>query len=288
MLDVETRRLDRSGEPFDVQMSLLPFRDVSGRDLYLEATSDIRERIRLRQAMLQIEKLASMGQMAAGTAHHLNTPLAAMLLRVQMMREGAAAGSESDLEQLEAGIAYCQNFVRRLLDFSRRPAAEKQPQKLVPILQSVASFLAPSFEGKGAKVTLDLEEAESAHVLADRNLLEALFSILLANSVDAIRSHGTIAIRCRRDGRGDRIVLEIQDDGCGIEPAHLERAFEPFFTTKGPGKGTGLGLAIARNLLLELGGEIRLESEPGRGTIARVDLPLLDPAGVPAGSRASE
>jgi PAS domain S-box-containing protein len=274
VLDVETQRVDRAGNRFDVQLTLLPFRDLSGRDLFLEATSDIRERVRLRQAMLEIEKLASMGQMAAGTAHHLNTPLATMLLRVQMMRDAAPPeASASDLQQLESGIVFCQNFVRRLLDFSRRPAAEKQPQQLSRILESVTTFLAPSFEARRAKVTLDLAHAEEAEVLADRNLLEALFSILLANSVDAIAAEGTIAIRClpARDGR---VELEIEDDGCGIEPANLERAFEPFFTTKGPGRGTGLGLAIARNILFEVGGSIRLESVPGKGTKAILELPL--------------
>jgi two-component system NtrC family sensor kinase len=222
---------------------------------------------------VQIEKLASMGQMAAGTAHHLNTPLAAMLLRVQMMRDAPSGASESDLEQLESGIAFCQNFVRRLLDFARRPAGEKQPQRLAPVLESVANFLAPSFAGRRAKVSLDLARAEEAEVLADRNLLEALFSILLSNSVDAVAPGGTIAIRCGPP-RVERIELEIEDDGCGIDPAQLEHAFEPFFTTKGPGKGTGLGLAIARNILLEVGGSIRLESAPGKGTKATIELPL--------------
>ena len=278
VLDVETKRQDRAGTAFEVQVSLMPYRDSSGRRLFLEATSDIRERVRLRHAMLEIEKLASMGQMAAGTAHHLNTPLAAMLLRVQMMRERTSAGTNSsfDLEQLESGILFCQHFVRRLLEFSRRPTSEKQPEPVAGILESVASFLAPSFQTRRARVSLDLENARGAEVLADRNLLEALFAIVLSNAADAIASGGSIAIRCRPPA-GERIQLEIADDGCGIDPSQLPRAFEPFFTTKGPGRGTGLGLAIARNILLELGGSISLESEPGKGTIVRIDLPLLPP-----------
>lgn len=287
VLDVETERCDRGGGRFDVQMTLLPFRDLSGRDLFLEATSDIRERVRLRQAMLEIEKLASMGQMAAGTAHHLNTPLATMLLRVQMMRDTVPPGaSDRDLAQLESGIAFCQNFVRRLLDFSRRPAGQKQPQQVSRLLESVATFLAPSFAARRARVALEVAEADGAEVLADRTLLEALFSILLANSVDAIAPEGRIVIRCGRP-RDGRIELAIEDDGCGIDPAHLERAFEPFFTTKEPGKGTGLGLAIARNILLELGGSIRLKSVPGKGTIATVELPLVSPSGAADPARAS-
>jgi PAS domain S-box-containing protein len=277
ILDIETERKDAHGAPFEVQLSLLPFRDETGRNDFLEVTSDIRERVRLRRALFEIEKLASMGKMAAGTAHHLNTPLAAMLLRVQMMREREHQGScLSDLGQLESGILFCQQFVRRLLEFSRRPDARKQPEEAARILESIVSFLAPSVQAKNARVSLDLDEANGARVLADRNLLEALFSILLSNSLDAIAPGGAIDVRCRRPS-DDRIEFQISDDGCGIAASDLEHVFEPFFTTKGSGKGTGLGLAIARNILLEHGGSIRLESPPGRGTTVSIELPLCNP-----------
>lgn len=278
ILDIETERQDVHGTRFEVQLSLLPFREGPGRNDFLEVTSDIRERVRLRRALFEIEKLASMGKMAAGTAHHLNTPLAAMLLRVQMMREREHQGScLSDLGQLESGILFCQQFVRRLLEFSRRPDAQKQPEEAARILESIVSFLAPSVQAKNARVSLDLDEAGGARVLADRNLLEALFSILLSNSLDAIAPGGSIDIRTRRPSE-DRIEFQISDDGCGIAPPDLEHVFEPFFTTKGSGKGTGLGLAIARNILLEHGGSIRLESPPGRGTTVSIELPLCHPS----------
>ncbi len=280
ILDVETERRDRDGTLFEVQLSLLPFREAPGRVDFLEVTTDIRERVRLRHAILEIEKLASMGQMAAGTAHHLNTPLGAMLLRLQMMQERQHEGSDlSDLEQLEKGIRFCQQFVRRLLEFSRRPALQKQPEEVTLILESVVGFLAPSVQAKRARVSLDVKEAGEARVLADRNLLEALFSILLSNSLDAIAADGAIDIRCRRLSE-DRIELQIADDGGGIAPSDLPHVFEPFFTTKGSGKGTGLGLAIARNILVEHGGSIRLESPPGRGTTVSIELPIWRPADV--------
>jgi PAS domain S-box-containing protein len=92
-VEVETQRRSKDGKYFDVQLTLLPFRDSGQQEYFLEVTNDIRERVRLRQTLLQIEKLTTMGQMAAGTAHHLNTPLASMLLRVRMMREGKYEGS---------------------------------------------------------------------------------------------------------------------------------------------------------------------------------------------------
>jgi signal transduction histidine kinase len=110
-------------------------------------------------------------------------------------------------------------------------------------------------------------------VLADRNLLEALFSILLSNALDAIPEGGAITV-CGSQPGAERVAIEVRDQGCGIEAPDLARVFEPFFTTKQPGKGTGLGLAIARNIAHEHGGTVRLESAPGRGTTARVELPL--------------
>jgi len=276
---VETRRRGARGEPLEVQLSLLPFHEGSGPGSYLEVTEDIGERVRLRQTLLEVEKLTSIGKTAAGTAHHLNTPLAAMLLRVQMMRERVQdEPTASDLERLESSLHFCQQFVQRLLDFSSRPAAQKQPEDVAYTLDSVVSFLSPSLNARHVRVSLDLGAVNGTRVLADRNLLEALFSILLSNALDAISDGGAIAVRCRRpDAR--TLEVEIEDDGCGIAPAHQERVFEPFFSTKGPGKGTGLGLAIARGIVVEHGGSIRLGNAAPRGTIATISLPVLGPEG---------
>ena len=285
VLDFETVRRDNKGVTFEVQLSLIPFREAPGKTDFLEVTTDIRERVRLRQTLLEIEKLTSMGKMAAGTAHHLNTPLAAMLLRVQMMKERPGQGSGSpDLEKLESALLFCQQFVRRLLEFSRNPVAQKQPEEIAHTIESVVSFLAPALQTKRARVPLDLGDVDGARVLADRNLLEALFLILLSNALDAISNDGTIAVRCRR-ASSDRIAIEIADDGCGIAPADHARLFEPFFTTKGPGRGTGLGLAIARNIVLEHRGSIRLENARVQGTVAHVELPVWRPAPATEGKK---
>lgn len=274
ILDVETLRRDKRGTTFEVQLSLLPFREAGGENCFLEATADIRERVRLRQVFLEIEKLASMGKMAAGTAHHLNTPLAAMLLRVQMMRERNRESSYGDdLERLEATIGFCQQFVRRLLEFSRRPPLVKQPEEIIHTIQSVASFLAPSFSVKRAQVSFELSGADGERVLADRNQLEALFTILLSNALDAVSPDGAITVRCCRPSP-DWIEIQVADNGCGIDPSDLPHVFEPFFSTKGAGKGTGLGLAIARNIVLEHGGSVYLASALSQGTTVFVRLPL--------------
>lgn len=275
VLDVETLRRRGDGATFEVQLSLLPFHEAVGKNYFLEVTADIRERVRLRQKLLEIEKLTSMGQMAAGTAHHMNTPLAAMLLRVQMMQERSHQGAcAADLERLESGLRFCQHFVQRLLEFSRRAPVEKQPLEVARSLDSMVGFFSPALLAKRAHVSLDLSAANGQRVLADRNLIEALFSILLTNALDAIDRDGTITIRCRRPS-AERVEVQIADDGCGIAGSDLPHIFEPFFTTKGPGQGTGLGLAIARNIVLEHGGSVRLESAPQQGTTAFVELPVF-------------
>lgn len=274
----ETLRRNARGELLDVQLSVLPFREDAGPISFLEVTEDIRERRRLRQTLLEVEKLTSIGKTAAGTAHHLNTPLAAMLLRVQMMRERVRdEPTASELERLESSLQFCQQFVRRLLEFSSRPAALKQPEDVAHTLESVVNFLAPSLNGRHARVAMNLAAVNGTRILADRYLLEALFSILLSNSLDAISDGGSIAIACRRpDSRS--LEVEVVDDGCGIAQADYAHIFEPFFSTKGPGKGTGLGLAIARSIVVEHGGSIRLHSAGARGTIATITLPVLQPA----------
>ena len=226
-----------------------------------------------------------MGKMAAGTAHHLNTPLAAMLLRLQMMRERAHhESSTADLEHLEAGMRFCQQFVQRLLEFSRRAPVQKQPEEVARTIESVVNFLAPPLAAKRAQVSLNLEAVNGEQILADGNQMEALVSILLSNALEAIPPRGTVNITCRRPS-ADWMEIQVSDNGCGIGPADLPRVFEPFFTTKGPGRGTGLGLAIARNIVLDHGGTIRLESTPQQGTTVFVTLPLYRSAAAPPGEQ---
>jgi PAS domain S-box-containing protein len=279
VLDQETLRRDRNGNVFEVQLSLLPYRE-RGQRYFLEITYDIRERVRLRQTLIEVEKLTSMGRMAAGTAHHLNTPLASMLLRVQMMRErDNSAVVASDLERLENSIHFCQQFVRRLLDFTRRPSQLKQPEEISAIVEAVVGFLAPSFLAKRAMLEVSVDSAAGKQVLADRNQLEALLLILLSNAQDAIQAGGRISIACRPVA-GDKLEIEVADNGCGISEADRQRLFEPFFTTKPMGKGTGLGLPMAQNIVSEHGGTIRLESDGRSGTRVYVQLPTYHSAAV--------
>ena len=279
VLDVETRRCAKQGAVIDVQTNVLPYQEEEPGRYFLEVSTDIRERIRLRQTLLQVEKLTTMGQMAAGTAHHLNTPLASMLLRVQLARKHAQnAAVDVDLGDLESNIRYCQQFVRRLLDFSRRPQLTRRAEAIKDTLQSVLSFLSPQLVAKQTHLTLDMDLANGSAVMADRNQIEALFLILITNALDAVQPKGHITVRCH--AANHRIQVAIEDDGCGIEPMNLPHIFEPFFTTKPVGKGTGLGLSIAATILQEHEGSICIDSVPNQGTAVRIELPLSTRAAV--------
>jgi signal transduction histidine kinase len=149
---------------------------------------------------------------------------------------------------------------------------DKSPQDMATVIESIAGFFQPAILARHATLAVDASEGRGQFVFADRNLLETLLLTLLSNALDAVPSGGEIRLRCRRSPGS--IGFTVSDNGSGISPAHLEHVFEPFFTTKEPGKGTGLGLAIARNVVMEHGGTIAIESRAGEGTTATVELPL--------------
>ncbi len=278
-IELETARQTKEGLRFPVQLKLLPY-VADGRLVALEVTEDIRDKVRLRDQVVEMERLTVIGKMAAGTAHHLNSPLAAMLLRVQMMREREHGnGCAADLAELEQGMEFCRHFVQSLLDFSRRPPAERSPQPVGQTIRTIVGFLSPTAMVKRAHIVVDggKEHEERAWVLAERNQLETLFLVLLGNALDAVQVQGTVQIGCR-PLEGQLIEVAVRDDGCGVAPEDLPRVFEPFFTTKPPGKGTGLGLTIARNIVLQYGGAIDLSSQPGQGTTVAVRLPTCPAA----------
>lgn len=275
VLDYESERLTANGGRIPVALSYTRIPGVKGHaQLYLEIAQDIRERLLLRDKLLEIEKLTLMGRMAAGIAHHLNTPLTAMLLQTEMLAHRfRGREEEAELALIENRIRFCQVFVRDLLCFSRVPELPQKPVPLCEIIGAVAGLLRPSLAMKMGTLEIDLEELQGAQIKGDPNYFEAAFSALLSNAVDAIPAKGNVRIHGRADrcGAGE---ISIDDNGPGI-PAELESSvFEPFFTTKPAGHGTGLGLPIARNIVERHGGTLRLQNRDGGGARASLRLPL--------------
>lgn len=260
--------------------------------------------------LLQSEKMAAVGQLAAGVAHEINNPvgyvdsnlssleryvgdLGRMLAAYEEAeaalpeapREGLAALKEEveldylkeDLAELVAesreGVRRVKRIVQDLKDFSRAGQADWEWADLHKGLDSTLNV---AWNELKYKTRVEKEYGDLPPVRSVPSQLNQVFMNLLVNAAQAIEDQGTITVRTGTSG-ADWVWVEITDTGCGIAPEDLERIFEPFFTTKAVGKGTGLGLSLSYGLVSQHGGRIEVESEVGRGTTFRVHLPVDGP-----------
>ncbi|HYM13832.1 MAG TPA: ATP-binding protein, partial [Bryobacterales bacterium] len=276
VLDYESERLTSKGGRIPVALSYARMPPMKNQPpLCLEMAQDIRARLRMRDKLVEIEKLTLIGHLAAGTAHHLNTPLTAMLLQTEML-SGQLQGTEerAELASIKQRIRFCQVFVQNLLCFARCPQLEQKPVSLCEVVEAVAGLLRPSLALKKASLRMDLDGLREGWILGDPNHLEAAFSALLSNAADAIPVGGSVHIHGRIEN-GLTSEVCIDDDGPGIAEGLGPSVFEPFFTTKPAGQGTGLGLPIARNIVEQHGGTLQLENRAAGGVRVAVRLPML-------------
>ncbi len=255
---------------------------------------DVTETKAVQAQLMQSDRLASVGMLAAGVAHEINNPLAYVSAALDFLHEHAqelAASSPARPEVLRAlaeareGAERVRSVVRDLRTFSGTREERRARVELEPIVESALHVAANELRYR-ARVVRDYGEAPA--VMADEARLGQVVLNLLINAAQAIpEGHATeheVRVVTATDGRG-RAVLEVRDTGVGIAPGFADRIFDPFFTTKPTGVGTGLGLSICRGIVLALGGEIGAESRPGGGTTMRVAIPAADPA--PARARAA-
>lgn len=226
-----------------------------------------------REELIRSEKLASVGQLAAGLAHELGNPLAALIGYLEILKIRITTSAEQDVVKrslTEAGrIDY---LVRELLDYSRPTATVTD--RVDPLVELRNSLQLLKHQGVFAGLTLldHLPVCETT-VLIDRQKLQQVFINLLLNAVQACIEQGQVTVAAELVD--DSISLLIIDNGCGIAADKLGKIFDPFFTTKAPGKGTGLGLAICQRIVAEAGGEIVVQSTPKKGSVFRVKLKTL-------------
>ena len=239
---------------------------------------DISERVtleqeqkRLREQLFQQEKMVLVGQIAASVAHELNTPLGTVLLRAQLMQQQVGDGGDSsDLGVIESEARRCRGIIDSLLGFSRRSEGVTSRTDVGSLIRESLTLIKNDLVIKGISVQAEYGDKEVI-IWADSNQIQQVLLNLVTNAADAMTDGGRLEIRTRLCE--DFVEIRVTDNGPGMGEDVLKRAFDPFFTTKGRGKGTGLGLAICRRIVEEHGGEIEIQSQPGRGTTVSVRLP---------------
>jgi two-component system NtrC family sensor kinase len=224
--------------------------------------------------LVQSEKLASLGQLAAGVAHELNNPLATILLYADILSNELPPDSNhrSDVNLIVTETKRCKNIVSALLEFARQNQVHAQPTDVNALIEDVLKLEWKRYETTPIQLIHQLD-AGLPLIQADQAQLTQVLVNLIENSVDAIQDGGRVTIRTR-NGPAGMITIEVEDTGAGISPQHLPKLFTPFFTTKPIGKGTGLGLAIIYGIIKMHRGQISVNSEVNRGTTFIIQLPV--------------
>jgi signal transduction histidine kinase len=239
---------------------------------------DIETRRKIEQQfrrIVQAEKLTSLGQLAAGIAHEINSPLTNASLGIQTLKArfesvDADRGIVDKLDAVERNIDKASGIARELLLFSRQKEGEFLPINLNTVIRGALTLL--EFKLKNVAVREDFGDIPD--VMGDPGKLEQVFINVLANSVEAMPDGGRISISTGIDGK--IVTVRVQDTGSGVPEEHLTQVFDPFFTTKEVGVGTGLGLSICYGIVTQHKGTIELASSPGRGTTVTVRLPARE------------
>ena len=245
--------------------------------------SDLRMQ-QLNAQLVQSDKLAALGKMAAGVAHEINNPLAVILQKTGWMEdlldEESFKKSENyeeyriSLKKIEEHVERARKVVHSMLGYARKMEPHLEDVDINRTLKETVSFLENSARNNNIHISEDLIPSLPI-ISGDQSQLQQVFLNLLTNAIDAIGRDGNIEVKTRIEG--EQIGIAIRDDGPGIPEEQQKKVFDPFFTTKEPGKGTGLGLWVSYDIITKMGGRIGLESKMGKGTTFTVYLPIVIP-----------
>jgi two-component system NtrC family sensor kinase len=239
-----------------------------------------RTRVVSQNKILQSEKQASVGRLAAGVAHEINNPLTGVLTYTHMLlrRKDINDDIRSDLQVIVESTERVRKIVKGLLDFARQTKLEPEPTDINQLMDATIKLVENQALLKG--VSIQFEKGDNLPMIViDRSQIQSVFLNMILNALDATQSSDEIRIRSSAalsatDTGHPGVEITIRDNGCGMPPEHLTQIFDPFFTTKDVGKGTGLGLAVSLGIIKEHGGNIRVQSELGKGAAFFIWLPM--------------
>ena len=239
----------------------------------LSIGEDITERRLLEQKLIDNDKLAGIGQLAAGVAHEINNPMAAISGCAEALIERFVAEEYRDMPEYEDIVRYlkiieeeiyrCKKITGNLLTFARMGGKDSAPQKINAIIDDILNLLIYQQSFQSIRVVKEYD-SNLPNVFANEGDLRQVFLIIILNAMDAMENGGELRIKAYQTD--NEVRFEFKDTGCGIPIDYINRIFDPFFTTKQPGKGTGLGLSIAYGIISQLKGRIDVESKEGIGT----------------------
>ena len=275
----ELLRVRKSGEHMDTKKTLTPVKDKDGSTLGIIAvTQDITESKRVEERMQEANRLASIGELAAGVAHEINNPLGIIVGSSELLEiEDLSPTVLTRVKTIQRQADRAARIVRNLLSFARRQEPEQRYLGVDSILEQAIALKSTDLDVNDIKV-IKLWPADLPKIWVDEHQLVQVIVNILANAEQAmVGAHGGGNLTIEVGLLGDHLRISISDDGPGILPEHLPKIFDPFFTTKPVGEGTGLGLSTCYGIVHQLGGEIWAESEPDQGATFHIELPLLDP-----------
>jgi two-component system NtrC family sensor kinase len=236
---------------------------------------DIEQRRLIEEQIAQADKLASIGQLSAGIAHEINNPLGIILGYTQLLIRNETAGTEkyNDLKTIEKHVRNCKSIVEDLLNFARSSKPNQDVIRVDEALDDVINFMQQHAGLEDIKIQKHYQ-ASVPEMLLDEKKIKQVFMNLIMNAKHAVGEKGTLSISTGFNPVDGQVTVKIADSGHGIEKKNLARIFDPFFTTKPTGEGTGLGLSVSYGIIKNHGGDILVESNPGKGSTFTIVLPL--------------
>lgn len=253
------------------QITTAPIKGIDGKiEGYIRFVQDITEIKKLEEQMVQSEKLASIGRLAAGIAHEIGNPLTSIFSFVQILREMEEDEFKKEsLDTIYFHINRISEILKQLSGFSKMPSGERKECYINEIIQTSVNLIQYDKKAKNINIVKELSPALPM-IAIDGNQLSQVFVNLILNAIDAMPDGGTLTIRSMMKEKD--IVIQFEDTGIGIPREELSKIFDPFFTTKE--RGTGLGLAVSYNIIKKMNGTLSVESELGKGTIFTITIPV--------------